>query len=264
LLMAGNNSVVYVETEPGRFEIRPVSIGPILKNRVVILSGLEQGEFVAVDGNFLIDSQMQLAGKPSVIDPTRAVVAQRERKQPLEFEHVHVTSIPGDAGAQLEELFRNYFSLQKQLVEDQKPTADVAKAIFQLAVELSKSSAFSSSQREELKIIAAKSEHLHHMKLDQARLEGFRPISQSIVKLATQVRGAKAETLFSHMFCPMVKGGSGDWLQPHDELRNPYYGSQMLTCGKLVSVFPLVGHLPGEPEHEPDQQPQTPLESQKD
>ena len=97
-----------------------------------------------------------------------------------------------------------------------------------------------------------------------ARLEGFRPISQSIVKLATQVRGAKAETSYSHMFCPMVKGGSGDWLQANGELRNPYYGSQMLTFGKLVSTFPLVGHLPGEPEHEHDQQPQTPLESQKD
>ena len=30
VLLAGGNSVIYVETQPGRFEIRPVKIGPIL------------------------------------------------------------------------------------------------------------------------------------------------------------------------------------------------------------------------------------------
>lgn len=47
--------------------------------------GVKPGEQVATAGNFLIDSQMQLAGKPSLIDPTRAIIAQRERKTPLEF-----------------------------------------------------------------------------------------------------------------------------------------------------------------------------------
>ena len=36
------------------------------------------------------------------------------------------------------------------------------------------------------------------------------------------------------MFCPMVKGGAGDWLQQNDVLRNPYYGSEMLECGERV------------------------------
>jgi RND family efflux transporter MFP subunit len=72
VLMAGANSVVYVETEPGRFEIRPVVLGPITSNQIVILEGLKEDEQVAVAGNFLIDSQMQLAGNPSLIDPTRA------------------------------------------------------------------------------------------------------------------------------------------------------------------------------------------------
>jgi membrane fusion protein, copper/silver efflux system len=34
VLMAGSgNSVVYVETKPGRFELRPVTIGPILRDK---------------------------------------------------------------------------------------------------------------------------------------------------------------------------------------------------------------------------------------
>lgn len=72
VLMAGSNNVLYVETEPGRFEIRHVVLGPSCGDQIVILSGVEQGEQVATRGNFLIDSQMQLAGNPSLIDPTKA------------------------------------------------------------------------------------------------------------------------------------------------------------------------------------------------
>jgi len=71
VLMVGDRSVVYVETKPGRFELRKVLLGPCSGNRAVILDGLEEGERVAVSGNFLLDSQMQLAGNPSLIDPSR-------------------------------------------------------------------------------------------------------------------------------------------------------------------------------------------------
>lgn len=72
VLSAGDNSVVYVESEPGRFELHRVQLGPRVGSDVVIVSGLAEGETVATNGNFLIDSQMQLSGKPSLIDPEKA------------------------------------------------------------------------------------------------------------------------------------------------------------------------------------------------
>jgi Cu(I)/Ag(I) efflux system membrane fusion protein len=72
VLLAGGNSVVYLETEPGRFEVQPVTVGPISNRQVLILDGLKVGDKVVTRGNFLIDSQMQLAGNPSLIDPSRA------------------------------------------------------------------------------------------------------------------------------------------------------------------------------------------------
>ncbi len=73
VLMAGGHSVVYVETDPGRFELRRVTLGPSSGEDIVIETGLSKDEQVATRGNFLIDSQMQLAGNPSLIDPTRVV-----------------------------------------------------------------------------------------------------------------------------------------------------------------------------------------------
>lgn len=72
VLMAGDSSVVYVEVESGKFELRRVVLGANLGNELVVLEGLDEGEEVATRGNFLIDSQMQLVGNPSLIDPSRA------------------------------------------------------------------------------------------------------------------------------------------------------------------------------------------------
>ncbi len=71
VLMVGQNSALYVETDPGRFELRRVVLGPEVGDQIVILRGVTEGEQVATRGNFLIDSQMQLAGHPSLIDPNK-------------------------------------------------------------------------------------------------------------------------------------------------------------------------------------------------
>ena len=78
VLMAGDNSVVYVETAPGRFELRNVVLGASNGDEIAVLRGVATGEQVAVNGNFLIDSQMQLSGKPSLIDPAKAKEAVEE------------------------------------------------------------------------------------------------------------------------------------------------------------------------------------------
>lgn len=241
VLMAGNNSVVYVEEEAGRFEIRPVTIGPILRDRVVIVAGLREGEHVATAGNFLIDSQMQLAGKPSLIDPGK-FVAEQERKGPLKFDHVHVAPVAGETGEILESMYSAYFEIRSALASDELPPAQSAVRLHQLATRLAESAEFTSEARSELQSIALHSDQLQRLDMEQTRLGAFRPVSHAVTKLAAQVRGDRAAQPFYHMFCPMVKGGGGDWIQQTPELRNPYFGSQMLTCGELVHTFPASGH----------------------
>lgn len=73
VLMAGDVSVAYVETEPGRFEFRRVGIGRISGDRISIVSGIEAGEQVVDSAALLVDSQFNMAGKPSLIDPARAL-----------------------------------------------------------------------------------------------------------------------------------------------------------------------------------------------
>jgi Cu(I)/Ag(I) efflux system membrane fusion protein len=239
LLLAGEYSVVYVETEPGRFELRDVKPGPFLKDRVVILEGVEPGEQVATAGNFLIDSQMQLAGKPSLIDPTRYV--RKFRNVPLDFGSIEVSTVTGETGKQLEELYTRYFEVRTSFAADEKPKEPSVVSLHQLASQLASTEAaesgFNDDTREQLSVIARNAEHLHHLSLEEARIR-FKPISHAVVTLSTQIRGEDNTRVFRHFFCPMVKEGEGDWLQFEERISNPYYGSQMLRCGELVRILP--------------------------
>jgi Cu(I)/Ag(I) efflux system membrane fusion protein len=238
ILMAGSNSVAYVETEPGRFEIRKLKLGPILRDRVIILEGLEEGEQVATAGNFLIDSQMQLEGKPSLIDPTR-IVTMPPGHSNLHFTSIDVQHVQGTAGEQLEELYAAYFRIQQTLVGDDKPMEKDVQALQELAAAL-KDSSLGEKEKTLVAAIASDSEHLHTLSLKTARME-FRPVSRAIIELATRVRGAEAAEPFHHFYCPMVDQGNGDWLQANDKLRNPYFGSQMIRCGETVHTIPSQG-----------------------
>jgi Cu(I)/Ag(I) efflux system membrane fusion protein len=187
---------------------------------------------------------MQLAGKPSLIDSTRAT-AKKESKGPLAFDNISVAQVEGDEGKKLEALYAAYFDVQKALAADQKPSPDAAQALAKTAAELSNASAIPEPSRKLTSDVASNAEHLHHMDLAGAR-KAFKPISHAVVTLATQLRSKDAQQSFTHYYCPMVPGGGGDWLQPGGELLNPYFGSRMLRCGEKVSDLPAKGTL--EPE----------------
>ncbi len=254
VLLAGGNSVVYVETKPGVFEIRPVTVGPILRDKIIILAGLQAGESVATAGNFLIDSQMQLAGKPSLIDPTRAIAKSQAPSGPLMFEQITITPVGGNAGEKLQELYAAYFAVQQALAADQPPPAAAAQMLHKLATQLGSDASLPEPAAKNMRDIATNSEHLHHLDLAGAR-QAFKPISHAMVTLASLVRSAGTQSSLTHFYCPMVQGGGGDWLQPGGELLNPYFGSQMLRCGEKVREFPP----PGQPAR--DTKPHEPLDA---
>ena len=58
----GKRKVVWVESQPGMFEPHDVQVGQQTDDNVQILSGLKQGDKVAVSGGYLIDSESQLKG----------------------------------------------------------------------------------------------------------------------------------------------------------------------------------------------------------
>lgn len=77
VMQTGERALVYVEATPGSYHGVAVTIGPLASDETgdefyPIISGLSGSESIVTRGNFAIDSQMQLAGKPSLF-ATRAM-----------------------------------------------------------------------------------------------------------------------------------------------------------------------------------------------
>lgn len=69
VLDSGSRQLAYVEKGRGLFESRPLSLGPRAGDWFPVLSGVDAGERVVTRGNFLIDSQFQVTGHPSLFYP---------------------------------------------------------------------------------------------------------------------------------------------------------------------------------------------------
>jgi Cu(I)/Ag(I) efflux system membrane fusion protein len=62
VLDTGLRQVVYVETAPGTFAPREIRTGQRGSGQALVLTGLQEGESVAIAGNFLLDSEARIRG----------------------------------------------------------------------------------------------------------------------------------------------------------------------------------------------------------
>lgn len=61
----------------------------------------------------------------------------------------------------------------------------------------------------------------------KAARAAFMDLSETLIKAAGEALASDIRIAY----CPMVKK---HWLQTDKEIRNPYYGSSMLTCGRFT------------------------------
>ena len=76
--------------------------------------------------------------------------------------------------------------------------------------------------------VAKQAETLGSAKTLKAAREAFKPLSTSLVKYLADNKAGKG--MYQEGYCPMVKAS---WLQKGTDIKNPYMGKSMLTCGTL-------------------------------
>lgn len=71
VLITGKRAVVYVQlpdTDKPTYQGREIMLGPRAGDYYIVESGLAEGELVVTNGNFKIDSEMQLQARPSMMN----------------------------------------------------------------------------------------------------------------------------------------------------------------------------------------------------
>jgi multidrug efflux pump subunit AcrA (membrane-fusion protein) len=64
VIEAGRNRIVYVESAPGVYDMRAVTLGPLAGEFYPVLGGLQEGDKIVTVGAFLIDSENRLNPMP--------------------------------------------------------------------------------------------------------------------------------------------------------------------------------------------------------
>jgi len=88
VLLTGKRAVVYVQvpdTEKPTYEGREIMLGPRAGDYYLVESGLSEGEIVVTNGNFKIDSEMQLRAKPSMMNASQMISMPEHEYDMQEF-----------------------------------------------------------------------------------------------------------------------------------------------------------------------------------
>ncbi|MUP47374.1 efflux RND transporter periplasmic adaptor subunit [Gramella sp. BOM4] len=224
VLWTGERSVVYVKTDMEKgagFELREVNLGPALADSYVVESGLKPGEQIVVNGTFTVDAAVQLAGKPSMMNPN---MGQEE------------VDISEEDRSALQPLFSNYMELKDALVNDDLDKAKAEGKELQQAIDGLQVSALSEEVEALLKINAPKLQSVTQRLVNAGSIAAVRnefiALSNTMINLAVSTRPMEGMYI---QHCPMANNNQGaDWLSMSSEVRNPYYGEAMLTCGEVT------------------------------
>jgi hypothetical protein len=129
-------------------------------------------------------------------------------------------------------ILKNYMALKDALVADDNETAQKAGKMTMNALKDFDISGYNAEEQKELKDIIAdateNAEHISESPIKHQR-EHFKILSKDVTDMVA-ITGTK--TKLYQDFCPMYDGGSA-WLSMDKDIKNPYYGSKMLTCGKV-------------------------------
>lgn len=198
----------------------------------IAYAGYDNEKFLAPD-----DAYAKLAGCCKY-DRMKKEVAVKE---PVEKVENTTTSAQEQAAETnlLEKVYTAYFTLKDALVKDNGAAAsarstDLTKAI--KAVDMSKMSAQEHTVWMKVeKDLLMHAGHIGEAKDINSQREHFSLLSKEMYDL---VKVFKADQTMYLQHCPMYNDGAGaDWLSLENTVKNPYYGSSMLTCGKTTETI---------------------------
>jgi hypothetical protein len=144
------------------------------------------------------------------------------------------SNVDPKVAASLKEVLGRYLQVKNSLANDNADeAADGAKAMSDALAKVDKSF-FTAEQKkvydETEDDLKEHAEHIGKSKLDHQRVH-FSMMSEDVYSVAKAFGGGRA---LYHDHCPMANDGKGGmWLSEVKEIKNPYLGSKMPTCGTV-------------------------------
>lgn len=244
VLWTGKRSVVYINegtTSNPSFVMREVVLGKPLGDFYVVKEGLSVGDEVVVNGTFTVDAAAQLAGKPSMMNPKDENIVAGEQQDVRAYLKNNGYDFRGKASEnfqnELDRLVEVYLELKNALVEENMEATEIYSIQFMELLEQTSPETLEGEPKafweEKQKFLLQHAQlNLEEDNLEELR-NNFIYLSEAMIK-TVDAFGLKDKSIYVD-YCPMANSDKGAyWLSEASEIRNPYYGDAMLTCGEIV------------------------------
>jgi Cu(I)/Ag(I) efflux system membrane fusion protein len=146
-------------------------------------------------------------------------------------------SVDNQAKEALQPLYASYLKWKDSLTNDdfaeaQKMATSMKSALDKINMSLFKVDAHNAWMKYQGSL-SNSLEHVQHFSGIEQLRKAFQTVSSTMIDMTNTFKPL-AETIYVQ-HCPMADNNKGaDWLSTSKEIKNPYFGSSMLTCGEVT------------------------------
>lgn len=208
------------------YDAKKTNPDEILKR--IALAGYDNEQFLAPD--------MAYSKLPECCQYNRdaKTVAKQEPKAEMAADN-HAGMAQNKQTNPLQTVYDSYFILKDALFKtDGKSAAAAAKELLTVITSVK----METLQMDEhmvwmkvLKGLSADSKSISETQDIKKQRESFKSLSKSMYEL---IKASKISEPIYYQYCPMQ---DANWLSKENAVKNPYYGTQMMTCGKTVETI---------------------------
>ncbi|GAB4279609.1 MAG: efflux RND transporter periplasmic adaptor subunit [Candidatus Rifleibacteriota bacterium] len=231
VLWTGTRSIAFREIDPEKrtYEAAEIKVGPKVDNGYLVYSGLSANDKVVVEGAFKLDSEQQIKGHLSMMNPHRQISEES-------ISSGKTAKLSSDEIQAIEKQIKLCLEIAEKLAKDDLASANSsAMAAHNQLADLEK------SENVQIKNIAKKlmmplMALMSSKDLKSAREQLFNltPALKELVEISEKQLSFQVY----ENFCPMAFDNKGaTWLQKSPELANPFFGKMMLRCGETKKVW---------------------------
>ena len=220
------------------YDAKKTNPDEILKR--IALVGYDSDKFLAPDdvyNNLHGCCQYDRVAKVPVKEETTSIASNGDHSNHSNHSETSTTVIQGEN--QLKVVFDNYFLVKDALITSNGiSTASASKELVTAINNVKMDKLDMDVHMVWMKVvntIQKDAENIANTKDVKIQRDHFTSLSKEIYTL---IKISKYENPVYYQFCPMFNDGKGaNWLSKENVVKNPYYGSMMLSCGKTVETI---------------------------
>lgn len=230
VLWTGERSLVYMKTDADEpiFEMQEITLGNRIGDTYTVVSGLEDGDEIVTNGTFTVDAAAQLQGKKSMMNQDQGEKSEKISEMKMEF--------PKNFQNDFEKVLDPYLKMKNAFVDSNSDKISEYAKLTSLQMKMLQKEDLRKMEKSHLEKSIEMLDAIKDNKNLEDQRSHFIKLNENMVAIAINVDNLSQKIFVQK--CPMANNNKGAlWLSEEENIRNPYYGEVMMTCGSVIDTI---------------------------